>query len=764
MQTKFSQTTKLILTTSIMLTTILWTAITGCTAQTMHQNYEPVQKHIMTKWAKNLTPDNVHSEYPRPQMIRKDWLNLNGLWEYAITTKDASQPDTFDGHILVPFAAESALSGVMKDVGPDKCLWYKRTFDVPKKWNKKRTLLNFGAIDWQATVWLNGKELGTHKGGYDPFTFEITDALKDNNPHQIVIKVWDPIDKGYQPRGKQVANPHGIWYTSVTGIWQTVWLEPVPDSYIRSLKITPDIDNSQALVTVDAVNASGFELTATARAPGFESQTALIGTNTLKIKIENPKLWSPDSPFLYDLKVSIQKEGKPIDSVTGYFGMRKITVAPDKNGINRLCLNNEPLFQYGPLDQGWWPDGLYSAPTDDALKYDIEVLKKLGCNMMRKHVKIEPDRFYYWCDKLGLLVWQDMPSGDKYIGGNDPDIERTPESAKQFKAELKAMIDTFYNHPCIVMWVPYNEGWGQYDTKGIVKWIKEYDPTRLVNNASGWTDRGGGDVHDIHSYPGPAAPPTETHRAAVLGEFGGLGLPIKGHTWQDEKNWGYRSYKTQDELTEAYIQLIEKLRMLIGPGLAAAVYTQTTDVEIEVNGLMTYDRAIVKMDVEKVAVANRKLYLPPPIIKEILPTSRNKKQPWRYTIQKPSEGWQEEDFDDSGWTKAPGGFGTKSTPGAVVGTTWDTSDIWLRRTFELPKKDLPNISLLIHHDEDARVYINSKLIAELDYYTTSYVTIPLKSSAAKALKKGKNTIAIHCKQTSGGQFIDAGLAQVTEQH
>jgi hypothetical protein len=332
-------------------------------------------------------------------------------------------------------------------------------------------------------------------------------------------------------------------------------------------------------------------------------------------KTPETKLWSPESPYLYDLQVSLheEKKGKKlarklVDRVKSYFGMRKISLGKDEKGIMRLMLNNKPQFMYGPLDQGFWPDGIYTAPTDEALKYDIEVLKKLGCNMMRKHVKVEPRRFYYWCDKLGLLVWQDMPNGEKHVGRKEPDIQRIPESAKQFELELSRVIDAHRNHPCIVMWVPFNEGWGQYDTPRIVNLIKKWDPTRLVNNASGWADRKVGDVHDVHKYPGPKAPENEPKRAAVLGEFGGLGLPIKGHTWQDEKNWGYRKYQTSEELTDAYLALLEKLKPLIKNSLSAAVYTQTTDVEIEVNGFMTYDRAMIKMDAEKITKANKSLY------------------------------------------------------------------------------------------------------------------------------------------------------------
>ena len=744
------------------LSLLLCTVLLLCSS--VFAEWQPAKGPLMTRWATQVSPEKVHSEYPRPQMVRKNWQNLNGLWDYAIVPKDRQQPDTFDGQILVPFPVESALSGVMKPVGEENRLWYKRTFEISAKWKGQRVLLHFGAVDFDTTVWVNGTKVGIHRGGYDPFTFDITDALNDAGQQEVVLSVWDPTNAGTQPRGKQVKKPGGIWYTAVTGIWQTAWVEPVPEVYIKWIKIVPDIDSESVCITVASTDPAGYSVEVEAKDGWFtKAKKKGMAGEEIVLNMNNPKLWSPDSPFLYDLKVTLKNsKGKKVDAVSSYFGMRKIEVRKDEKGINRLFLNNESLFQFGPLDQGWWPDGLYTAPTDDALKYDIEVLKKLGCNMLRKHVKIEPARLYYWCDKLGLMVWQDMPSGDKYIGGRDPDIERSPESARQFEAELKAMITTFYNHPSIIMWVPYNEGWGQWDTPRIVDLIKKLDPTRLVNNTSGWSDRGVGDVHDIHSYPGPAAPPVEEKRAAVLGEFGGLGLPVKGHTWQDEKNWGYRSYETREELTDAYVALIDNLRSLIGDGLCAAVYTQTTDVEIECNGWMTYDRAMIKMNPKKAAAANKCLYLPAPVLKTIVPTSQEQPQSWQYTTSEPSDGWQQADFDDSDWQMGQGGFGTEGTPGTIVRTEWKTSDIWVRRTFELADTKLHRSQLSIHHDEDAEVYINGQLVAKLEGYTSSYARATLDKKAQSALKVGTNCIAIHCHQTGGGQYIDAGLVDVIE--
>ncbi len=733
-----------------------------CSSCSVQADYKLADGPLLTRWAKQVSAKKALPEYPRPQMVRKDWLNLNGLWEYAIKPKDDSQPRQFDGQILVPYPIESALSGVMKAVGQENRLWYRRTFEVPRKWKDRRVLLHFGAVDWDATVWVNGKQLGSHRGGYDPFTFDVTDALKKSGPQEIVLSVWDPTNAGSQPRGKQVAKPRGIWYTAVTGIWQTVWLEPVAAVHIELLKIVPDVDAQTVEVALNlAAPAGDTPVTVTVldgKKTVSSGQIEITGgggaaTLSIKLGVKDAKLWSPDSPFLYGLKITVTHDGDVTDELSSYFGMRKIEVKKDESGINRLFLNNEALFQYGPLDQGWWPDGLYTAPTDKALKYDIEVLKKLGCNMLRKHVKVEPDRLYYWCDKLGLMVWQDMPNGNN----------KTDADKEQFETELKRVVNAFGNHPSIIMWVPFNEGWGQHETEHYVEMIKKMDPSRLVNNASGWADKKVGDVHDVHSYPGPAAPPVSAERAAVLGEFGGLGLPVKGHTWQDEKNWGYRSFETREALTEAYVNLLGRLRSLIGGGLSAAVYTQTTDVEIEVNGMMTYDRAMIKPDAKKAAAAARRLYLPPPIVKTIVPTSQQKGLEWRYTTTKPADGWEKPGFDDSSWKKGPAGFGTKTTPGTAVRTEWKGPDIWLRRTFELEDKKLGRTHLSIHHDEDAEVYINGQLVAELEAYTTSYVQVELDAEALKALKPGKNCIAVHCHQTTGGQYIDVGLVNVVEQ-
>ena len=575
--------------------------------------WKPAPAPLLSRWAKDVSPENVHGEYPRPQLRRERWESLNGLWDYAITKRSAARPDSFEGRILVPFAVESALSGVGRTVGVDSWLWYRRTFEIPDLAESERWWLHFGAVDWEAEVWLNGQRLGLHRGGYDAFSFELTPALRGEGAQELVVRVWDPTDGGHGARGKQLTKPHGIWYTSVTGIWQSVWLEPVPQVSIESLKITPNLDRGSVRVESRLRgDASDLRLRAVASA-----NAAVVGeasgktADTLELELKDVRAWSPESPFLYDLRIEVlDAGGRQLDAVDSYFGLRKISVAKDANDVPRLLLNNRVVFQYGPLDQGWWPDGLYTAPTDAALLYDLEMTKKLGFNMVRKHVKVEPARWYYHCDRIGLLVWQDMPNGDRNVAWprHGTEGKRTPESTEQFELELERLIDGRYNSPSIVIWVPFNEAWGQYDTDRIARWTQAHDPTRLVNAASGGNDFATGDIYDLHEYPGPAAPPALRERVAVLGEYGGLGLPTKGHLWQDKENWGYRTYSDRASLNKAYLDLLEQLQPLIESRLAAAIYTQTTDVESEINGWMTYDREVVKFDVTRVAEAHRKLY------------------------------------------------------------------------------------------------------------------------------------------------------------
>ena len=573
---------------------------------------------LTTRWAAQVSPDRVWPEYPRPTMVRSDWMSLNGLWDWAVVATNAPKPDRWSGQILVPFPIESALSGVGRVLQPSERLWYRRSFRIPDSWAGRRVLLHFGAVDWEATVWVNGRLLGQHRGGYDAFSFDITDALGDAKDHEIVVAVWDPTDTGFQPRGKQVLEPRGIWYTSVSGIWQTPWLEPVPSTFIERVLVTPSVDEQTLTVECDShpglcpVGPAPLRIEVTVLDAGRPvARGEGPADHPVTVRVSRPKLWSPATPHLYDLDIALCCGTTVVDRVQSYAGFRKIAVAPDSRGTLRILLNDRPLFQFGPLDQGWWPDGLYTAPTDEALRYDIELVRLYGMNMIRKHVKVEPERWYSWCDRLGVLVWQDMPNAN--AGRGNRDERSSDEAAANFERELTALVTGRYNHPCIVMWIPFNEGWGQHETARYVARIRKLDPTRLVNEASGWHDRGQGDVKDIHSYPGPAVPAPDPKRALVLGEFGGLGLPVRGHTWQDEKNWGYRTFADTESLTEAFLDLLTRLHPLTGvPGLCGAVYTQTTDVEIEVNGLVTYDREVMKVVPGEVSNAVQRLYTPPP--------------------------------------------------------------------------------------------------------------------------------------------------------
>ncbi|MFA7582430.1 MAG: sugar-binding domain-containing protein [Proteiniphilum sp.] len=577
--------------------------------------WQPAGDKIKTRWATEIDVNNVLPEYPRPIMERAEWQNLNGLWKYALQPVGKQKPTGFEGDILVPFAIESSLSGVQKHVGRDNELWYQREFEVPSKWKNNKVLLHFGAVDWKADVWVNDVKVGQHTGGYTPFSFDITPALV-NGKNSLVVKVWDSTDQGYQPRGKQVNRPEGIWYTPVTGIWQTVWLEPVPETYIEDLRITPNIDNNtlkvQALTNVVSPTQK-VEVKIMEGGKVVASSQAINNQPVEIIMPENVKLWSPDNPFLYDVEVVLRNGSRQMDKVESYAAMRKYSTHRDDKGIVRLQLNNKDLFQFGPLDQGWWPDGLYTAPTDEALEYDIIKTKDFGFNMIRKHVKVEPARWYTHCDRHGIIVWQDMPNGDRGPGWDSrnyfkgPESMRTAESEANYRKEWKEIMDYLYSYPSIGVWVPFNEAWGQFKTIEITEWTKQYDPSRLVNPASGGNHYPVGDMLDLHQYPAPQLYLYDAQRATVLGEYGGIGWANKEHLWEPNRNWGYVQFNSSKEVTDEYIKYAEQLKQLIRQGFSAAVYTQTTDVEVEVNGLMTYDRKLVKVDEARVKKVNQEI-------------------------------------------------------------------------------------------------------------------------------------------------------------
>lgn len=574
--------------------------------------WAPAGDRIITVWGENLDPADVLPEYPRPQMVREQWVNLNGLWEYAITPIEAV-PEEMDGHILVPFAVESALSGVGRAVTENDALWYSREISIPKDWDGQRIILHFGAVDWKAEVYVDAQFVGEHTGGYTPFSFDITDALGKGRRHTLKVKVTDSTDKWYQPHGKQVSDPRGIWYTAVTGIWQTVWMEPVPSSSINSYYAVSDIDSGTLAVSVDAALADGDIVEVVLLADGVPVVEAEGREVTLQVP--DMKLWSPSDPYLYDIEIKVVSDGAIVDCVKGYAAMRKISYARDEAGHKRMLLNNKPLFQYGPLDQGWWPDGLYTAPSDEALVFDIEKTKEMGFNLIRKHVKVEPARWYWHCDRLGMLVWQDMPSttyGDNKWGNHaydtGTDSKITQEGKDNYYAEWGEIIQDFKVFPCIVSWVPFNEAWGQFDTEAVVQFTRAQDPTRLINYASGGNfEKCSGDILDLHNYPHPEMYLYDSDYINVLGEYGGIGWPVEGHLWQPDRNWGYIQFKSADEVLDVYEKYADMLIKLIDDGFAAAIYTQTTDVEIEVNGLMTYDRKVVKLDMERLNAINRRV-------------------------------------------------------------------------------------------------------------------------------------------------------------
>ncbi|MEO1011121.1 MAG: sugar-binding domain-containing protein [Bacteroidota bacterium] len=588
----------------------------------------PHKTTLVTPWGEKLNKNSVWQEYPRPQLQRESWQNLNGKWDFYLGKKGEAKPSKLSRKILVPFAVESKLSGIQETVLPEHRLWYKKTFSLDNALRGKDIILHFEAVDFEATVWVNDILLGSHKGGYDRFSFNITPYLKEGK-NAITVVVDDPSNFGPQARGKQQLPSQGIWYTPVSGIWQTVWLEGVSkETWLEELKITPDID--KGTVSILPMPNTPSKEKYMAKIKVISGGATLNETETgvaemAKIKIDNAKLWSPDTPHLYDLLVTlVDEKGNTVDEVKSYFGMRKISLGDHKGG-KYLFLNNEPLFQYGTLDQGWWPDGLHTPPSDEAMLWDIEMTKKMGFNTIRKHIKIEPDRWYYHCDRLGMLVWQDMPSGMVVVPNPElekrplhlqhakrggPDLHLTAETKMQYELELQQMIYEHYNHPSIVMWVPFNEGWGQYNTCRVGEMVKALDGTRLVNAVSGWSLRPCGEVYDIHTYQTEVRIPSISRdMASVIGEYGGIGYPVEGHLWKPGfRNWGYQTYQSESELLENYKSKFDQIvKMKNENGLSAAIYTQTTDVEGEVNGLITYDRKVVKIPVETLSEIHKKL-------------------------------------------------------------------------------------------------------------------------------------------------------------
>jgi hypothetical protein len=555
---------------------------------------------LSTEWTDEVGPDNALPEYPRPQLTREKWRNLNGRWQFA-AAEEGEQPPvgrTLKERILVPYPVESRLSGVQRH---EDRMWYRRTFTVPRDWrigSDRRLRLNFGAVDWRSEVYVNGTKVATHEGGYDKFGADVTDALKPGRTQELIVGVYDPTDAAdgeNPPLGKQRLDPSGIWYTPSSGIWQTVWMEPVARDHVDSLKLVPDVPGERLTVEAKGVR-DGVPVRATAYEGRRKVATAAGRTGEpLTLGIHDPRLWSPDDPFLYRLEVTVGA-----DRVGSYFGMRSITVEKI-DGVPRTVLNGEPVFLMATLDQGFWPDGLHTAPTDEALAYDLKAHKRLGFNSVRKHIKVEPDRWFHWADRLGLLVWQDMPA---MTAGKNPGAE----ARARYEREMKQMIDEHISSPSVVMWVTFNEGWGQYDIGRIAEQAKAWDPSRLVNNQSGLNlgaDGNAGDIMDEHGYPSPALPPRpDGKRALVSGEYGGLGLAVPGHAWSVQQ-----SYVDVDPATytDDYLTKLDEVRALMCLGGNGAVYTQITDVEGELNGLLTYDRRVMKPDVARVKAAHEAL-------------------------------------------------------------------------------------------------------------------------------------------------------------
>ena len=739
-----------------------------CLCTLAHAAWQPAPVPLMTPWGQEVTPDNVHSEYPRPQMVRRDWLSLNGLWDYAITGPEgqwqggrvenakydpllkgvSGVPTQWDGQILVPFCPESSLSGVSRLVRPHQLLWYQRPFNLPRAWEGKRIRLNFEAVDWHAVVFVNGQRVGENKGGYVPFSLDITEALKETGPQQLRVVVWDPSNMGDQTIGKQALPElrRGWRFTPTSGIWQSVWLEPVDTLSIERLKITPDLDRKALRIHAFLQGKpKGCDIEVKVL-DGRRQVASHQGSAQAKLVIPlkgKMKLWSPDDPFLYNLEVSITREGKVLDSVSSYVGMRKVGIGKDDAGLLRIILNGEPVFQYGPLDQGYWPEGTLTPPSDAATKFDVQYLRDSGCNMVRVHIKVHPRRWYYWCDRLGLMVWQDFVCSRKF------DKKITSQSAAQWEDEQRRMIDHLYSHPSVIEWIVFNEGWGQYDTERLTQWTKQYDPSRIVTGASGWTDVPIGDIYDNHDYsfhPSCAMGQAVPDRAVVLGECGGFYIVTPGHIWKGEEEVSAKVNKQGDVGREHYTSGLEwegrykpwlqGLRLLQAYGLNGAVYTQITDLEHELNGWLTFDRKVSKIPVQRLHQMHSRLYEPLPV------SSLDPEIRYRHGAEPGS--WTSIDFDDRKWKaiKSTGIIDSKSL--MPVNKTRKTT--LFRLAFDLQAVPKNDVALRLAGRGKYEIYLNGELIKTMvcgikSAYTPA-TSVVFHDEAKRLLQKGENVLAI----------------------
>lgn len=715
----------------------------------MADGWNPEWGNIRTEWAEKVTPENVWQSYPRPRLKREAWMNLNGLWDYAVTPEGTPGTSVeYEGKILVPFAVESSLSGVKRSLFPEETLWYRRTFVLDEDWKGKSVILHFGAVDFGCRVWVNGREAGSHKGGSTPFSFDITGHLKRSGEQLIEVCVYDPTDTESNARGKQALEPKGIWYTPVSGIWQTVWMEAVEKTYIKDVRTEADIEDSSVALSFIIGNPSGKEAVSVEVLDGGKVVASAAGKagEALTLKVPGAVLWSSESPRLYHFNATLTRSGKVLDKVSSYFALREVDIRKDTCGYGRICLNGEPVFQFGTLDQGWWPDGLLTPPSEEAMLWDMVELKKMGFNTVRKHIKVEPELYYYYADSLGLMVWQDMVSGfntskrsEEHVKPYAAEDWNAPEThSSQWQSELFGMIDHLRFYPSITTWVVFNEGWGQHNTAAIVRKVSEYDRSRIIDGVSGWTDRGVGDLYDIHNYPASSMVLSGNTggRVSVLGEFGGYGWAIEGHLWNpDMRNWGYKNIDGAVSFIDSYGKVVYDLETLIAQGLGAAIYTQTTDVEGEVNGLVTYDRKVVKVPEHLLHAMHERLYrVEPAVAVELVPDAQD------------GNGHSASVSMDG----APSGMATlpltvKKGSGAVAETEFEAD-----RRYE-------NLSLWLNASGKVKVWLNGYLVMDSELLQTRHYGQFNISDFSSYLLEGRNTLRVQMEDAVARTSFDFGL-------